>query len=143
MGREIEIPYNWIPRPYQLCVWAAMDNGVKRLDCCWHRRAGKDLTFINRAVVEGFSRVGTYYHMMPKLNQARKAIWDGMDKDGRAFLDYIPREIIKNRNETEMQIEFINGSIWQLVGADNYDNLMSTNAVGIVCLLYTSPSPRD
>lgn len=119
-----------------------MDAGVKRIDCVWHRRAGKDLTFLNRAIVEAHRRVGTYYHMMPKLNQARKAIWDGMDKHGRPFLDYIPKEIIKNRNESEMQVELKCGSIWQLVGADNYDNLMSTNAVGIVFSEFSLCNPR-
>lgn len=119
-----------------------MDAGVKRIDCVWHRRAGKDLTFINRATVEAHKRIGTYYHMMPKLNQARKAIWDGMDKTGRPFLGYIPNELIRKKSESEMQIEFKCGSIWQLVGADNYDNLMSTNAVGIVFSEFSLCDPR-
>lgn len=123
-------------------VWEAMDAGVKRLDCVWHRRAGKDLTFINRATVEAHKRIGTYYHMMPKLNQARKAVWDGMDKNGRKFIDYIPNEVIYKKNESEMQIEFKCGSIWQLVGADNYDNLMSTNAVGITISEYSLCNPK-
>ena len=139
---KVEIPYNWDPRDYQLPVWKAMDEGAKRIDCVWHRRAGKDLTFLNRAIVEAHRRIGTYYHMMPKLNQARKAIWDGMDKHGRPFLDYIPKEIVRSRNETDMQVELKCGSIWQLVGADNYDNLMSTNAVGIVFSEFSLCNPR-
>lgn len=140
---KVEIPYNWDPRFYQMDVWDAMDAGVRRVDCVWHRRAGKDLTFINRATVEAHKRIGTYYHMMPKLNQARKVVWDGMDKSGRAFLDYIPKDLIRKRNEAEMQIEFHNGSIWQLVGADNFDNLMGTNPVGLTLSEYSLCNPKS
>jgi hypothetical protein len=37
--REIEIPYHFTPRDYQIPIFEAIDNGVKRIIMVWHRRA--------------------------------------------------------------------------------------------------------
>ena len=68
---------------------------------------------------------------LPQLNQARRVIWNGRTKDGTAFLDYIPPQLIKSKREDEMIIKLTNGSIIQLVGADHYDSLVGTNPVYI------------
>lgn len=78
-------------------------------------------------------RVGMYWHMLPEAAQGRKVIWDGIDKQGRRIIDQaFPKEIRKSQNEHEMKIELINGSIWQVVGSDNYNSLIGANPVGIV-----------
>ena len=78
-------------------------------------------------------RVGMYWHMLPEAAQGRKVIWDGIDRQGRRIIDQaFPKEIRKTQNEHEMKIEFINGSIWQVVGSDNYNSLIGANPVGIV-----------
>jgi hypothetical protein len=79
-----------------------------------------------------FERIGTYYHCLPTYNQGRKVIWDGRDKDGFKFTDHFPKDLRKSTNNTEMKIEMRNGSIWQIVGADNYDSVVGANPVGIV-----------
>ena len=70
--------------------------------------------------------------MLPTYSQAKKVVWLGADRDGMKFLDHFPRQIIKNVNQSDMIIELINGSILQLVGADNIDRIVGTNPIGIV-----------
>jgi hypothetical protein len=109
-----------------------MDNGIKRCVCVWHRRAGKDMTCINRTILEAMRRPANYYHCLPIYNQGRKAVWDGKDYSGRAFLDCFPKEIIKRKNNTDMVIELTSGSQWQVVGADNIDRIVGVNLGGVV-----------
>ena len=109
-----------------------------------HRRAGKDLTAINdmsRAVME---RVGIYYYLFPTFAQAKKVIWDGMTGEipARKFLNYFHPKLIRKINATEMKIEFINGSILQLIGTDNFDSIRGTNCVGAVFSEYALQDPR-
>lgn len=129
---KIQIPYHFTPRSYQLPFLDAMDSGCKR--ACWvvHRRGGKDKTALNYTVSQAFRRVGTYYHCLPTYNQGRRVIWDARDKDGFKFTDHLPLPLRKSTNNTEMKIELINGSIWQIIGADNYDAVVGANPVGIV-----------
>lgn len=104
----------------------------------WHRRSGKDLTALNWTATAMYERVGTYFHCFPEYNQGRKVMWDGMDGNGRKFTDHIPRDLRKSTNNTEMKIELNqpkgseSGSIWQIIGADNYDSVVGANPVGIV-----------
>lgn len=60
-------------------------------------------------------------------------LWDAIDNDGNKYIDYhIPKEFRKATNKNEMKIEMSNGSIWQIVGADNYDSLVGPNPVGLI-----------
>ena len=43
----IHLPYKFTPRDYQKPVMDAVMLGYKRIACPWHRRAGKDKTFLN------------------------------------------------------------------------------------------------
>ena len=130
---NVQIPANYTPRFYQMPFLRAMDSGIVR--ACWvcHRRGGKTKTVLNMTIKKAFERVGSYYHCFPEYGQGRKIIWDGMDGDGHKLLDHhIPLEVRKNTNSTEMKIELINGSIYQVVGADNFNSVMGSNPVGLV-----------
>ncbi len=130
---ELHLPYNYHARSYQVPFWEAMNKHNKRRACLvWHRRSGKSKTLLNFEIQKAFERVGVYYHAFPEYNQGRKILWDGIDKDGQKLLDHIPPQLRKSTNKTEMKIELINGSIWQIIGADNYDSLVGPNPVGIV-----------
>jgi hypothetical protein len=110
-----------------------MDSGFKRALIVWHRRSGKTKTLLNLTTKKGFERVGAYYHAFPEYGQGRKIIWDGMDKEGRNILDlHIPPEIRTSTNKTDMKIELTSGSVYQIIGADNYDSLVGPNPVGII-----------
>ncbi len=133
---EITIPYGYEPRPYQVRVLKALDEGVRNV--CWvvHRRGGKDTTMWNYMIKRAYMEPGTYYYFLPSFAQAKRVIWDGMTNDGKRFLDYIPKAVIDgNPNNTEMKI-WINGakgqSLIQLIGADSYEGIMGTNPKGVV-----------
>lgn len=134
---EINLPHKFEPREYQLPLMTAIDNGYKRLIYVAHRRAGKDKTIWNITIKKAVERVGVYFYILPTYTQAKKVIWDGVDKEGFKLLKHIPEKLISSMNETEMQIELVNGSIIQLVGADNVDRIVGTNPVGVVFSEYS------
>jgi hypothetical protein len=118
---EITIPYNYTPRNYQTGLFNCLSSGYKRGVAVWHRRSGKDKTLLNLSVKEAHKRVGTYYYFFPTYNQARKALWDGIDRDGFKYMDHIPEELRENTNHSEMKIKLKCGSIIQFIGTDNID----------------------
>jgi hypothetical protein len=137
----ISIPNNFQARPYQAPLYNCLADGYKRGVAVWHRRAGKDKTGISLMAKEAFKRKGSYYYFYPLHKQARKAIWDGMDKSGFKYTDHFPKELIEAKNESDMKITLRNGSIFQLVGTDNYDAIMSTNPIGCVFSEYSLHDP--
>ena len=137
----ITLPHNFTPRHYQLPILQAFDEGATRLVAVWHRRSGKEKTFINLTARCSDDRIGTYFYLFPTYAQAKKAVWEGRDKDGFRFLDHFPAEYIKRKNETDLRLEFINGSAFQLIGTDNIDSVMSTNPIGCVFAEYSLQDP--
>jgi hypothetical protein len=122
----------WQPRDYQRVPFEKLAAGVKRQMFIWHRRAGKDRTALELCAAEMKTRVGNYWHMFPKLVQAKKAIWLGVDPgSGVRFLD----QTFPDRRYTNDQDLFLrvpNGSTWQLCGSDSYDRLVGAGPVGCV-----------
>jgi hypothetical protein len=92
-------------------------------------------------------RVGVYFHIFPSLNQGRRDIWDNIVRDvvdgveiPIKMIDMFPPELVAERNETEMQIKLINGSVWQIMGADSLEaieRLRGPNPVGLVFSEYS------
>ncbi|KKQ94899.1 MAG: hypothetical protein UT21_C0011G0007 [Candidatus Woesebacteria bacterium GW2011_GWA1_39_11b] len=134
---EINLPHLYAPRKYQLPFLRAWDSGTKRMFLVWHRRSGKDKTVVANLAKRVMERTGIFYYALPTYSQARKVVWLGADKSGMRFLDHFPKEIVKNINQSEMTIEFINGSILQLIGADNIDRIVGTNPIGVVFSEYS------
>lgn len=141
---EITIPNAWQPRPYQRKLWNYLCNGGKRAVPVWHRRSGKDEVFLHWSAVASMERVGNYWHMLPEAAQARKAIWDAVNPhSGKRRIDEaFPMRIRSGTNATEMKIQFVNGSIWQLVGSDNFNSLVGSPPVGLVFSEYALANPR-
>jgi phage terminase large subunit len=141
---EIALPHQWDPRPYQMPGWMALHSQYKRFIFLWHRRAGKDSVCMNFTAEEAMSTVGNYWHMLPTAVQARKVVWDGIDpNDGMRYINRaFPEEIRAGTNSTEMKIELISGSIWQLCGSDNYDSLVGSNPLGVVFSEFPLSDPQ-
>lgn len=130
-------------RFYQRSVIDYFRDGGKRAFEVWHRRAGKDrvATFIESELC--FKRVGLYWHALPEYAHARRVIWDAITGDGQRLIDVnFPPAIVKRRHEQEMKLELVNGSIWQLVGADNFDSLVGANPVHVTLSEYALMSPK-
>ena len=129
---SITIPYNFTPREYQKDIYNALPKGFKRGVVIWHRRAGKDKTFINILAREACKRIGTYFYILPYYKQARLIIWEGMDSNGFRFIDHFPSQLIQRRENQQMVLELSNGSIIRMVGSDNIDAIVGANPVGVI-----------
>lgn len=131
---EITLPNNWEPRHYQLPLWRYLESGGKRAVAVWHRRSGKDDVALHWTACAAIQKPAVYWHMLPKANQARKAIWDAVNpRTGIKRIDEaFPQAIRARTNSTEMKIELINGAVWQVVGSDNYDSLVGSPPYGLV-----------
>lgn len=136
----------WQPRPYQQDALDQFDAGKRRQELIWHRRAGKDNFGLNLADRESRSTIGTYWHLYPMHVQARRAIWNGIDNHGVKFIDqaFGPKNGGRRTatRSQDMQIEFENGSMWQLCGSDAYDRLVGSNPRGVVFSEWALCDPR-
>lgn len=141
---EIELPYKWKPRAYQMDAWRHFFPSAinKRAVVIGHRRWGKDLFGINLCGVKSQERVGTYWHVLPTYRQGRNIVWNGCDFEGRAFLDYLHPALIDDKHTNDMRVKFKNGSFYQVVGSDDFDRLVGTNPVGVVMSEYALQDPR-
>jgi phage terminase large subunit len=141
---NIQLPHNWHTRPYQDRLWRYLAGGGKRAAAVWHRRSGKDEIALHWTATAAMERVATYWHMLPKANQARKAIWEAVNPHtGKRRVDEaFPLEIRSLTREQEMMIKFVNGSTWQVVGADNFNALVGSPPAGIVFSEYSLADPQ-
>lgn len=98
---------------------------------------------MHRACIAAHERRGNYWHMLPEYAQARKAVWDAINpQTGRRRIDDVfPREIRETTREQEMSIKLKCGSMWQLVGSDNYNSLMGSPPVGVTFSEYALSNP--
>jgi phage terminase large subunit len=121
-------------RNYQAPLHKYLCGGGKRAIEIAHRRWGKDeiaLAWTFQAIT---SRAATYWHCLPQLNQARKAIWAAVNPHtgNRRIDEAFPVEVRETTNEQEMFIRFNNGSTWQVIGSDSYDALVGSGVAGVV-----------
>ncbi len=150
-GMDITVPYDFQPRWYQSGLWEAMfdlddpDSLATPIDRAFivhHRRAGKDVNVFNLAQVKLSQRVGLYVHIFPTLTEGRKVIWEGGNREGRKFLDYVPGHAewlqgkrdgwITRKRDDHMSIDFANGSRYQVLGADHPDGARGMNVLGAI-----------
>ncbi len=137
------MPHDWDCMDHQASLWNYLDTGGKRAVCVWHRRAGKDSTGLNYTATEAMENTGVYWHMLPTQRQARKVVWDGIDRYGRRMIDQaFPKELRVSTRSQEMQIELKSGSIWQLCGSDNFDALVGANPKGVIFSEWSLCNPR-
>lgn len=138
----VELPHKFQARSYQMPFLHSMEsNGRKRALCVWHRRAGKDKTFLNYMIPRMFERVGAYYYYFPTAAMGRDILWDGMDRDSFKFMDHFPRLLVAKRNESEMKVELKNGSIFKIRGTDKREPI-GVNPVGCVFSEYSRQNPK-
>lgn len=138
----IDLPYKYIPRFYQKPMLKAFFiDKIKHFCCVDHRRSGKTVNAVNLMCAAAQMRVGAYYFLLPELKQARRSVWEARGRDGIKFIDYFHPDLVARINNTEMLIEFRNGSIFRLGGSDRYDSLMGSNPLGIIYDEYSLQNP--
>jgi hypothetical protein len=148
---EVSIDAKYTPRDYQLPFLQTLYSGVKDPDgikrgvCVWHRRSGKDVTMLNFQIQQAMEKPAVYYYIFPTYAQGRKDLWENIDsRTGMAFLDYFPKEVIaKNgKNEQDMKIKLVNGSVWRIVGSDNFESVKGPDPYGVVFSEYSLQDTR-
>lgn len=72
--------------------------------------------------------------MLPQYAQGRKAIWEAVNPHtGKRRIDEaFPPQIRKRTDNQTMTIELVNGSMWHVVGSDNYNSLVGSPPAGVV-----------
>ena len=130
---QITLPNNWAPRWYQRPVWDYMESGGRHAEIVFHRRSGKDDLALHWTALAMTQRQGNYWHLLPKANQARKALWDAINPHtGKRRIDEaFPQELRTGYNDHEMMLK-IGDSVWQVLGSDNYDSLVGSPPIGLV-----------
>lgn len=92
---------------------------------------------------QAIRKVGVYMYCLPTFRQAKLVIFDSITNDGKRFLDFIPRELIKSINSQELKVALNNGSIIQFIGSDSYDtSLVGTNPRMVIMSEYALADPR-
>ena len=133
------------PYPHQLEALQALQTGRNAV-LVWHRRAGKDLVALNYCITQAVKKAGAYYYLFPTYAQAKKVWWDGMTNEGLPYRAFIPKELIEDTNEAEMQIllKTHDGrtSIIQAIGTENIDRVVGTNPMGAVYSEFSLHNPR-
>ena len=106
-------------RPYQKDAWNTIHDGIDSMKdnddmsmflamLVWHRRAGKDLFCLEFMEAKAFEEVGNYWFLLPEAQQVRKAIWEGITKEGERYIDMLPRELITKIDNQSMSIHLKN-----------------------------------
>ncbi len=131
------------PRWYQEPICDAIENkGYKRVLCIMPRRSGKDIVAYNLAIRAALKEVQTIFYVFPTYNSGRRILWDAINNDGMRILDYCPTELAE-RNEQQMRLRFVNGSVIQIIGSNDYDTaLVGTNAKFMIFSEYSLQDPR-
>ncbi len=110
-------------------VFSAFNDGKRFFMLNWHRRARKSTLGLNLLIREAMKQPNrTYLYIAPTYTQARSIVW----LNPNMLAAYLPKEIVKRRNEAELFVEFINGSILSVKGADNPDSIKGVDCEGVV-----------
>lgn len=72
--------------------------------------------------------------MLPEAAQARKAVWDAVNPHTglRRIDEAFPQELRDSTRDHEMSIRFKSGSLWQVVGSDNFNSLIGSPPAGVI-----------
>ena len=147
----IELPHNFLPWPHQEAWFAAFyDQGIRRFFEVVHRRGGKDKGWLNLLIDQMTRRVGNYVHVFPQRQRARLIVWEGIDSDGKRYIDHFPPSLIYRQREEDMLISLRHpddlgkeGSIYRCLGSDrDIYLLVGTNPIGVIWSEYAEINPR-
>lgn len=130
------------PRDYQSrALDIVFNKKYKKCLFYWARRTGKDILGINILNYAALLNPGYYLYVFPEYQQARKALWRGLTKEGTKIIDYIHPDTIRKINQQQMTIEYKNNSIIQVVGSNKYDSHRGVGCSGIIYSEYAYQDP--
>jgi PBSX family phage terminase large subunit len=110
--------------PWQSEVW---DDSHRYKVINAGRRAGKTMLVTMKMVDFATQNSGVkIWYIAPTYRQAKQIVWE-------MLVEYIPKQLISKRNETELKLFLKTGSKIELKGADNPDSL---RGVGIDLIMF-------
>lgn len=109
----------------------------------WSRRSGKSLLSWFLLVREALTDPGVYWFCFDEFRTAERNIWSAVTSSGMKFMDVIPKNMIVSTNSAKLKIELTNGSIIQLIGINNADNLVGAGLKGVVFDEYALLNPTS
>lgn len=131
--KKVILPQNFEPRDYQLEFLKA----DKRFSVLvFHRRSGKSKTAFNRQLIKAIKKKGLYYYFLPTYKQAKSVVWETF------IQEHIPKEIIRSKNNTELTVELINGSILHYAGCEDIDRHRGINPIDVVFDEFSEMNPE-
>ena len=150
MAKFKEVDFGFKPYPPQQELIHQLRSGCKNIYCVWPRRGGKDRACIDVVLTEAMLRVGTYLYGFITVPQAKLALWNSIDMEGKTLRDYIPEELVYKINETEMSITLRHpndlskpGSIIKVTGTDKGGKtLRGGNYMGVVLSEFAYMDPE-
>jgi len=131
---KLDYPPKWKRRFYQEPVWDYLSAGGRHVELIWHRRAGKDEVALYHTACEMLETPANYWHMLPKGNQVRKAIWEAVNpRTGVRRVDEVFIPELFEKRDTDMLVKCKhNASTWQCLGSDNFEGAIGSTPKGIV-----------
>lgn len=146
-GKHFRIPH--FPfRIYQVELQKKLfQEGYKRALLERPRRSGKEYESWNLLISSAITDPGLYLMVYPTNVRARAVLWEGAITlpDGRSvpFLSMIPARLMSKKNDQEMRINLVNGSVIWVMGSDVDPNkLRGTNPRGIVYAEFAFQDPH-
>lgn len=108
----------------------------------WHRRARKSTLGVNLLIKEAVRNPNSrYLYVAPTYKQGKTIIW----RDPNMLRKYLPPEssgMVTRMHETDLYIEFNNGSSITIVGGDDPDSARGIDCEGVVLDEYSLIKPE-
>lgn len=145
--QDIVVPYNYFkPRPYQEEVFRAVEQGYKKILLCWARQMGKDTTTFCALIMKAIQEPGNYFYVFPTKEDARRAVWEKIDHDGKQLVSVIPKDLVIRWSDQEMSFKITaNGGIstLRMIGLDHKpDSIRGITPRGIAFSEFAYQDPR-
>lgn len=129
--RVVELPY--APRRIFISYHARKQRWASLVA---HRRAGKTVGCVNDLIARALSLRqphGRYAYVAPFLAQAKEVAWE--------YLKRFAGPALRDKNESELWVELVNGARIRIHGADNPDRLRGAYLDGVVLDEYADMRP--
>lgn len=130
-GQVVELPY--APRSAFYDYHARKQRWASLVA---HRRCGKTVACVNDTIGKALSLTrphGRYAYVAPFLAQAKEVAWE--------YLKRFSQPAAKDKNESELWVELLNGARIRIHGADNPDRLRGAYLDGVVLDEYADMRP--
>lgn len=128
---QVVLPY----KPHEKQAEIHRDSHRFKVVVCG-RRFGKSTFALNHCLDRALRTKGRYWIVAPSYKQAKSIYWRDQVNT------WIPKSVVQKKNETELFLELINGSIIELKGADNEDSLRGAGLDGVILDEYADMKPH-